>query len=57
MKLCAYLDIETTSFSCYYCDLTIIGIALENGRKCQVIQLIENNSSKKRRLKALLSNF
>ena len=53
MKLRAYLDIETTGFSRYYCDLTVIGIALENGRKCQVVQLIESNLSKKRLLKAL----
>ena len=53
MKLRAYLDIETTGFSRYYCDLTVIGIALENGRKCQVIQLIENNLSRKRLFKAL----
>lgn len=57
MKLRAYLDIETTGFSRYYYDLTVIGIVLANGRKCQVIQLIENNLSKKRLLKSLLRNF
>jgi len=33
MKYRAYLDIETTGLSRYYCDLTVIGIALEKGRK------------------------
>ena len=53
MKLRAYLDIETTGFSRYYCDLTVIGVALENGRKCQVIQLIENDLSETKLLKTL----
>ena len=53
MKLRAYLDIETTGFSRYECDLTVIGIALENGRKCQVVQLIEDDLSEKDLLKAL----
>jgi hypothetical protein len=53
MKLRAYLDIETTGFSRYYCDLTVIGVALENGRKCQVIQLIENDLSERKLRKAL----
>ena len=53
MKYRAYLDIETTGFSRYDCDLTIIGIALENGRKCQVVQLLEFSLSKNRLLKAL----
>ena len=55
MKLRAYLDIETTGFSRYYCDLTVIGIALENGRKCRVIQLLEDSLTEKRLLKALKS--
>ena len=53
MKLRAYLDIETTGLSRYECDLTVIGIALENGRKCQVVQLIEDDLSEKDLLKAL----
>ncbi len=53
MKLRAYLDIETTGLSRYECDLTVIGIALENGRKCQVIQLIEDDLSEKDLLKSL----
>ncbi len=53
MKYRAYLDIETTGFSRYYCDLTVIGVALENGRECQTVQLLEDSLSKKRLLKAL----
>jgi uncharacterized protein YprB with RNaseH-like and TPR domain len=43
MKYRAYLDIETTGLSRRYADLTVIGIALEKGGKCQVVQLIESN--------------
>ena len=53
MKYRAYLDIETTGFSRYYCDLTVIGIAFEKGRKCQVVQLIEDDLSEKNLLKSL----
>lgn len=53
MKYRAYLDIETTGFSRYDCDLTVVGIALEKGRKCQIIQLIEDDLSEKDLLKAL----
>lgn len=53
MKHRAYLDIETTGFSRYDCELTVIGIALERARKCRVVQLIEKDLSKKRLLKAL----
>ncbi|MHC4124083.1 MAG: ribonuclease H-like domain-containing protein [Planctomycetota bacterium] len=53
MKCRAYLDIETTGLSRNYCDLTVIGIALETGRKCQVIQLIENDLSERKLIKTL----
>jgi hypothetical protein len=43
MKCRAYLDIETTGLSRYYADLTVIGIALDKGGKCRVVQLIEND--------------
>ncbi|GAF98627.1 unnamed protein product [marine sediment metagenome] len=43
MKYRAYLDIETTGFSRHNCHLTVIGIALEKGRKCLVVQLIEDD--------------
>jgi uncharacterized protein YprB with RNaseH-like and TPR domain len=53
MKYRAYLDIETTGLSQHYADLTVIGIALEKGRKCQVVQLIEDDLSEKKLLKSL----
>ncbi len=53
MKYRAYLDIETTGLSRYDCDLTVIGIALENGRKCRIVQLLEDSLSKRKILKAL----
>ena len=53
MKYRAYLDIETTGFSRYYCDLTVIGIAFEKGRKCQVVQLIEDDLYEEMLLKNL----
>ncbi|MBN2182094.1 MAG: ribonuclease H-like domain-containing protein [Sedimentisphaerales bacterium] len=53
MKYRAYIDIETTGLSRYYSDLTVIGIALENGRKCQVIQLLEDDIYEAKLLKIL----
>jgi uncharacterized protein YprB with RNaseH-like and TPR domain len=53
MKRRAYIDIETTGLSRHCCDLTIIGIGLERGRKVEVIQLIENDLYEKKLLKAL----
>ena len=41
MRLRAYLDIEATGLSRYSCDLTVIGIAIENGSAISVAQLIE----------------
>jgi uncharacterized protein YprB with RNaseH-like and TPR domain len=53
MKYRAYLDIETTGLSRRYADLTVIGIALEKGGKCQVIQLIEGNLFEEKLLDSL----
>ena len=53
MKYRAYLDIETTGFSRNYCYLTVIGIALEKNRKCQVVQFIEDNLYEAKLLKNL----
>jgi uncharacterized protein YprB with RNaseH-like and TPR domain len=53
MKYRAYIDIETTGLSRYYADLTVIGIALEKGGQCRVIQLLEANLSESRLLTAL----
>lgn len=53
MKYRAYIDIETTGLSCYDCDLTVIGIALEKAGKCRTIQLIENELCKRKLLRTL----
>ena len=53
MKYRAYIDIETTGLSRRYADLTIIGIALEKGGDCRVIQLLEADLSDERLLAAL----
>ena len=53
MKYRAYIDIETTGLSRNYSDLTVIGIALENGSKCRVIQLLENDIHEAKLLKIL----
>jgi uncharacterized protein len=43
MKYRAYIDIETTGLSRRYCDLTIIGIGLEDDSGCRVVQLLEDD--------------
>jgi uncharacterized protein YprB with RNaseH-like and TPR domain len=53
MKYRAYIDIETTGLNRYYSDLTVIGIALENGSKYRVIQLLENDIHDAKLLKVL----
>ena len=53
MKYRAYIDIETTGLSRYYADLTVVGIALEKGSQCRVIQLLEADLSEGRLLEAL----
>jgi len=53
MKYRAYLDIETTGLNRFYADLTVIGIALEKGRKTEVVQFIEDDLSERSLLKAL----
>ncbi len=37
----AYLDIETTGLSPWQSDITVIGIALSDGRETEVVQLLE----------------
>ena len=56
MKRRAYLDIETTGLSRNYYDITVIGIAFENRKKCKVIQLIGDDISDLR-LSELLSGI
>jgi len=53
MKRRAYLDIETTGLSRNYYDITVIGIAFENRKKCKVIQLIGDEISDIRLLELL----
>lgn len=53
MKRRAYLDIETTGLSRNYYDITVIGIAFENRKKCKVIQLIGDDISDLRLLELL----
>jgi len=36
----AYLDIETTSLSCQYADITVIGIYLVSGSDSRLVQLV-----------------
>lgn len=36
----AYLDIETTGLSCWYADITVIGIYLVNGSDSRLVQLV-----------------
>lgn len=49
----AYIDIETTGLSSCYCDLTLIGIALEKHGRCQVVQLYEDTLTPQRLLDTL----
>ena len=49
----AYLDIETTGLSRNYHEITIIGIALEKGNKCNVIQLMEEDICPNKLLNAI----
>lgn len=53
MKYRAYLDIETTGLSRHHADLTVIGIALEKSKKCQVVQLIEGDLYEEKLLECL----
>jgi uncharacterized protein YprB with RNaseH-like and TPR domain len=53
MKYRAYIDIETTGLSRRNAELTVVGIALEKGRQCRVIQLLEANLSVEKLLAAL----
>ncbi len=53
MKYRAYIDIETTGLSRYSAALTIVGIALEKGGRCRVVQLLEADLSERKLLAAL----
>ncbi|MHC4560355.1 MAG: ribonuclease H-like domain-containing protein [Planctomycetota bacterium] len=53
MKRRAYLDIETTGLSRDYYDITVIGIAFENRKRCKVVQLVGDAVSDVRLLESL----
>lgn len=53
MKYRAYIDIETTGLSRRSAELTVVGIALEKGTQCRVIQLLEANLSVEKLLAVL----
>jgi len=49
----AYLDIETTGLSGDYADLTVVGVCLERGRECKVIQLVGDEITERRVIAAV----
>ncbi len=49
----AYIDIETTGLSKNYCEITVIGIGFEQGRKVKVVQLMGRSISRSRLLREL----
>ncbi|UCF00307.1 MAG: ribonuclease H-like domain-containing protein [Planctomycetota bacterium] len=51
MKRRVYLDIETTGLSPRYSDLTVIGLALEEGKSCSVLQLVGKKLAVAKRLR------
>ena len=53
MKRRAYIDIETTGFSRYFFDLTVVGIGMEKGGEVEVLQFIESDLCDYKLLKAL----
>ncbi len=53
MKCRAYIDIETTGLSRDYAELTVVGIGLEEGQECRVVQLLEAGLSDRKLLAVL----
>ena len=53
MGVRGYLDIETTGISPKTCDLTVIGLAIEQGRGMKVIQLVGDKITRLRLMRAL----
>lgn len=49
----AYLDIETTGLSGYYAGLTVVGVCLERGRECKIIQLVGDQITARRVIAAV----
>jgi len=48
LQCIAYLDIETTSLSPHYGDLTVIGLHFENGDELRTVQLVGDEISSSR---------
>ena len=53
MGVRCYLDIETTGISPKVCDLTVIGLAIEQGRRMKVVQLVGDTITALRLVRAL----
>ncbi|MHC4131939.1 MAG: ribonuclease H-like domain-containing protein [Planctomycetota bacterium] len=53
MKRRAYIDIETTGLSRRFAELTVVGVAIEEGTRCHVIQLIEKQLNERKLYRAL----
>jgi uncharacterized protein YprB with RNaseH-like and TPR domain len=49
----AYLDIEATGLSCYYAEITVVGIYLVNRDESNLVQLVDKEISSNTILKAL----
>ena len=52
-KVRAYLDIETTGLSRDLCEMTVVGIGVEQNRKVQVRQLVGDEITRRRIIRAL----
>jgi uncharacterized protein YprB with RNaseH-like and TPR domain len=53
MKRRVYIDIETTGLSRRFSELTVIGIAIEEGRDLKVVQLIKKQLNKRKLCRSL----
>ena len=49
----AYLDIETTGLSPFYCQVTVVGVYLVKGRKSKVVQMVGSDVTENNLLDAL----
>lgn len=49
----AYLDIETTGLSCWYAEITVIGIYLVNGADSRLVQLVGSDVTSDNLLESL----
>jgi uncharacterized protein YprB with RNaseH-like and TPR domain len=49
----AYIDIETTGLSRYYCEITVIGVGFERAGRVVTVQLMENNLTERKLVRTL----